>query len=247
MGSTAAFGWCSKCNVEHCLMEGNAQQYARQLMQDLEQNKRIDYLSTPENADPGFSTDYLFGNSLGQMFGVLECMDSAGTTVYLRAFSGQYNGAWFVEGWVPPLFDLEAYEKIMIPGDHKIKALGREIDALDSGDEKRLPLKRERKLLSQTIMKQLHNLYELRNFCGQNMPLAEFFKALNGIPTGAGDCCAPKLLNHAVLNNLKPISMAEFYWGKTNKSGTCNPGNFYPSCSSRCQPILGFMLCGIKP
>ena len=59
-----------------------------------------------------------------------------------------------------------------------------------------------------------------------------------------GECCAPKLLNHAALNGLKPLSMAEFYWGSGPQVGSRISGEFYESCEARCQPILGYMLCG---
>ncbi len=180
------------------------------------------------------------------MFGLLECEDSAGETVVLRAFSSQYNALWNVDGWVPPLFDTEAYDQIMIPGDVKIKDLGRKIAALGDGDDGLLILKQQRKHLSQSIMKELHGLYELHNFCGETAPLHEFFQGSSGLPAGAGDCCAPKLLNHAACNNLRPLGIAEFYWGKTNRSGTREHGEFYSCCSINCQPILGFMLCGIN-
>ena len=214
-------------------------------MKELEDIKRIDYLSDTADADPRFSTDDLFGEARGQMFGVLACANNQGETVVLRAFSSQYNGAWQCEGWVPPLFDTAAYDRIMIPGDLRIKELGRKIEALESGGDECIRLKSERKQISQVTMKELHRLSELQNFCGQTMPLGEFFKQGNGPPTGAGDCCAPKLLNHAIGHNLRPLGIAEFYWGKTNRSGTREHGRFYDSCASKCQPILGFMLCGL--
>ena len=31
------------------------------------------------------------------------------TIVLLHAFSGQYNGLWLVDGWVPPLFDIDEF------------------------------------------------------------------------------------------------------------------------------------------
>ncbi len=241
-----AFGWCSKCKVEHRLGPGQARQYALKLMQELKETKRIDYCNCSAESNPAFSTEYLFGPALGQMFGVLECENEQGSTVILRAFSCQYNGAWNVEGWAPPLFDTEAFDQIMIPGDVEIKELGRKIESLDNNDEDLLLLKRKRKNLSQTIMKKLHGLYELRNFHGETGSLGEFFKNTHGIPTGAGDCCAPKLLKHAFDRNLRPIGIAEFYWGKPNRSGSRAPGQFYASCASRCQPILGFMLCGVQ-
>ncbi len=240
----SCFGWCAKCQTEHRLEQGDARRHAMLLMQQLQEFKRIDFCRPSANSDPRFSTDYLFGLALGQMFGVLECMDGAGEIVVLRAFSGQYNGVWKVDGWVPPLFDMEAFDRIMIPGDREIKKLGTKIEALDVGDEERAHLKNQRKHLSRSIMKDLHDLYQLPNFHGETMPLKEFFKHVNGPPTGAGDCCGPKLLNFAARKQLQPLGIAEFYWGKNNRSGTCEHGRFYSSCEDKCLPILGFMLCG---
>ena len=62
-------------------------------MQELEDSQRIDYQNVPADADPRFSTDYLFGEARGQMFGLLECRDDQGRIVVLRAFSSLYNGA----------------------------------------------------------------------------------------------------------------------------------------------------------
>ena len=42
-----------------------------------------------------------------------------------------------------------------------------------------------------------------------------------------------------------PIWLAEIYWGKANRSGTRMQGIFYSPCQEKCQPLLGFMLCGI--
>jgi hypothetical protein len=214
-------------------------------MRELADHKRIDYSGDSNAADPRFSTDYLFGEARGHMFGVLECKDHKGESILLRAFSGQYNSVWLCEGWVPPVFDTTAYDRIVIPGDLAIKELGRKMDALDPDSVAWAELRQERKRLSQGTMKKIHQLYELENFRGETRPLAEFFKPGNGPPTGAGDCCAPKLLNHAVQNDLRPLGMAEFYWGKTNRSETRTQGRFYASCVSKCQPILGFMLCGV--
>lgn len=240
----ASYGWCRKCNQGHRLEEDNARRYALELMQKLEAQKRIDLGKPSTVADPHFSTDYLFGEALGQMFGVLECENDQGEIVVLKAFSCQYNGVWNVEGWVPPVFDVKAYDQIMIPGDLTIKELGRKMEALTTGDEEHEELKRHRKHVSQSTMKEIQGLYHLQNFRGETMPLTEFFVNTKGPPTGAGDCCSPKLLNHAARHNLRPLGIAEFYWGKSNRSGTREHGCFYSSCVDKCVPILGFMLCG---
>ncbi|MGY8674438.1 MAG: hypothetical protein ACKVHO_17840, partial [Verrucomicrobiia bacterium] len=67
-----------------------------------------------------------------------------------------------------------------------------------------------------------------------------------GLPGGVGDCCGPKLLQHAANTRLKPIGLAEFYWGGPHLSGKRQPGSFYPCCEEKCQPILGYMLCGLE-
>ena len=64
--------------------------------------------------------------------------------------------------------------------------------------------------------------------------------------TICGDCCAPKLLDHAARNNLKPVGIAEFYWGPSNPSQTKKHGQFYPACRGKCEPILGHMLEGME-
>ena len=94
-------------------------------------------------------------------------------------------------------------------------------------------------------MKDLHATYLLTNFRGESKSLTDVFLGTSGIPTGTGDCCAPKLLNYAAKHNLTPLGISEFYIGKENRSKTKEHGTFYPACSSKCQPILGFLLCGL--
>lgn len=64
-------------------------------------------------------------------------------------------------------------------------------------------------------------------------------------PAGSGECAAPKLLNYAYQNQLKPIAMAEFWWGQSPKSQVRKHKQFYPACRSKCEPILGHMLRGL--
>ena len=230
----ACFGFCATCGTVHLLGEGNSRRYALELMEQLDTFKRID-----NGTDLKFSTDVLFGEARGHMFGVLECEDAHGNTIILKAFSGQYNGEWLVDGWVPPIIDVDDFDRLVDPIDRGIKQLDRQI-----AEDKDPELVRRRKALSQELMKQLHALYQLTNFRGETRPLTEVFTG--GIPTGAGDCCAPKLLNYAAKNGLRPVGLSEFYWGKENRSGTRHHKQFYPACVEKCQPILGFLLCGLS-
>ena len=64
-------------------------------------------------------------------------------------------------------------------------------------------------------------------------------------PSGAGECCEPKLLQYAFLHGYKPISMAMFWWGPSPKTVIRQHGNYYPACNGKCKPILEWMLEGI--
>ncbi len=220
--------------------------YAHDLMTLLAKEKQLDFLLPPEKREQRLSTDFLFGPARGKMFGVLVCLDGQGDETTLKAFSGQYNTLWQVDGWVPPLFNLVAFEQLNTPEEKKIKNIGRQIDLLPDSSKKRHTLRIERKKCSQQLMKNIHRLYRLRNFHGDQLPLTEIFYGNGGIPSGTGDCCAPKLLNFAACHKLHPISLVEFYWGKENLSGSKKHGHFYPPCDNKCAPILGHMLCGLR-
>ena len=64
-------------------------------------------------------------------------------------------------------------------------------------------------------------------------------------PSGAGECCEPKLLQYAFLHGFKPISMAMFWWGPSPKTEIRQHENYYPACNGKCKPILEWMLEGI--
>jgi hypothetical protein len=241
--SNECSGYCKACGTIHMLGQGKALIFAQELIQTLQSTGRIDFECSNASADPKLSLDYLWGTARGQMFGVLECMTQSKQTVFLKAFSCQYNGIWEVPGWSAPLFDVESYYNLVIPADKQIKDLGKELIHMEPNSPEHQELKAQRKQISQKLMKDLHNLYRLHNFNKQTASLYEAFVEDRGIPTGCGDCCAPKLLNEAAQKGYTPISLSEFYLGKENKSNTRVNGQFYGSCKEKCQPILGFMLC----
>jgi hypothetical protein len=205
----------------------------------------IDLFSGQTPSAPALSTDWLFGPARGKMFGVMECIQLDGTTTLLHAFSGQYNGCWLAGGWVPPLFDVGAFLALSEAIEPQIKALGKEIDRHNEHGTKWLALRKERRNLSRQLMKDFRDLYRFTNFRGEMAGLSDVFVGKTGIPTGTGDCCAPKLLNYAARLQLRPVGLAEFYWGKENLSGTRQHASFSGSCMEKCMPILGFMLCGL--
>ncbi len=242
---TLCQGFCKTCECDHVLSAKPAMEEAEKLMLALSEHKRIDF-EKKISGEEHFSTNFLYGEARGKMFGVLVCEKSNGERLTLKAFSGQYNGLWEAEGWVPPLFNVHDFWQLLNPIEKIIKALGRELTNLISESPEQQKILQERKKLSQQLMKQIHGLYRLHNFKNQQYSLTDLFQDNQGIPTGTGDCCAPKLLNFAATKQLKPVGLAEFYWGKTNKSATRSQASFYPACASKCGPILGFLLCGIN-
>ncbi len=113
---------------------------------------------------------------------------------------------------------------------------------IEAADERMRALKQQRKELSRELQAQMHAAYTLVNFFGKSRSLLQLMPA-GAIPTGTGDCCAPKLLHYAAANNLKPLAMAEFWWGPS--SGDKIQGEFYGACGDRCQPLMGFLLSGL--
>lgn len=108
-------------------------------------------------------------------------------------------------------------------------------------------LKEERKTLSAKLQKQIHQQYRFLNAKGETKDLIHIFKTtdLRKPPVAAGECAAPKLFQYAYKNDLKPIAMAEFYWGISPTAEVRKHGQFYPSCRSRCEPILEHMMQGL--
>ena len=64
-------------------------------------------------------------------------------------------------------------------------------------------------------------------------------------PGGTGECAAPKLLHYAYTHRLEPVAMGEFWYGKSLGNEVRQHGRFYPSCTGKCGPLLGFMLQGL--
>ncbi|MCB2216412.1 MAG: hypothetical protein KQH59_10105 [Desulfobulbaceae bacterium] len=243
---SACRGWCRSCRREHSLPTGRAREQAGALFDRLTRTGTIAAPGSAAAADPRLATASLFGKARGKMFGVLECLAADGTCQWLFAFSGQYNGQWLVPGWAPPLFDPAAYQRINEPGERQVKALGSQLAALPASEPDYRKVAQARRRLSQELMVALHELYRIPNFRGEDTSLTGAVGDAAGKPTGIGDCCAPKLLGQAVARKLAPISLAEFYFGRSNRSGCRQHGCFYPPCSDKCLPLLGFMLCGAE-
>jgi tRNA pseudouridine32 synthase/23S rRNA pseudouridine746 synthase len=79
---------------------------------------------------------------------------------------------------------------------------------------------------------------------GVHAPLSSLF-APHVPPGGSGDCAAPKLLAAAYRAGLRPLALAELWWGAPPATGGRHAGHFYPACRGKCGPILGHMLGGL--
>ncbi len=119
---------------------------------------------------------------------------------------------------------------------------------LDTFNIEHSTLKTARKNLSNALQKKLFQQYKFLNTHGIEKDLNDIFKDTpNHIPpAGSGECAAPKLLQYAFAHDLKPLALAEFWWGVAPKSEIRQHKKFYASCQSKCQPILGHMLDGIE-
>ena len=105
------------------------------------------------------------------MFGVMECLAEDGSIVILRAFSGQFNGFWDIDGWAPPLFDSQRMATVSVAVEREIKRLGQEMAGPGCSPDKRRELRQQRRQLSQDLMRRMHGLYRLANFRGQEAGL----------------------------------------------------------------------------
>ena len=162
-----------------------------------------------------------------------------------EAFSSLHEGIREIEGWVPPLLSAEDFYGYVLPTQHVIRDMTAELEGLSQESAEYAALLDERKAISRELLKTMQGLYRFRNFRGESRSLEEALCEPLKVPGVVGECCAPKLLNQAVHENLRPVSIAEFYWGGSSASGQRVSGEFYPSCESRCQPVLGFLLCGL--
>jgi tRNA pseudouridine32 synthase / 23S rRNA pseudouridine746 synthase len=188
---------------------------------------------------------------IGKMFGVLVVENEHKQLGYLSAFSGKLAGTNLHAKFVPPVYDMLQENDFVNKGmeglgaiNQSIKNLENSILVVDKEEINRLKILRKSK--SQALQNIIFDHYEFTNQSGDLKNLRNIFKlALNKRPpSGAGECAAPKLLQYAFTNHLKPIALAEFWWGQSPKSVYWQHGHFYPCCIEKCKPILDFMLQG---
>lgn len=191
--------------------------------------------------------------AIGKMFGVLVVQTAAGALGYLSAFSGKLAGDNHHEGFVPPVYDSLADTGFLNKGMTSLSRINERITVLQNEDAERnrdeiLVLKTKRKNHSLSLQQQLYDQYHFLNQACETKSLLALFRqaAYKNPPAGAGECAAPKLLQYAFQHRMKPVAIAEFWWGMSPKSDYWQHGAYYPACEEKCRPILAHMLSGME-
>jgi tRNA pseudouridine32 synthase/23S rRNA pseudouridine746 synthase len=190
------------------------------------------------------------GPVIGKMFGILIVKTEQNEIGYLAAFSGKLAGRNHHSRFVPPVFDMLTENSFLNNGMAELTRMNEEIRILEElkGSETNIDLlKTERKNYSASLQNELFDHYHFLNKAGEEKSLNTIFRnaSYKNPPSGAGECAGPKLLQYAFQNKMKPIAIAEFWWGSSPKSDHWKHGYFYPCCREKCEPILAHMLEGI--
>ena len=201
------------------------------------------------------------GPQEGKMFGVLVVEDPSpnpsrmgGESYYfLAAYSGLLEGRNDWEYFVPPVYDAQqpdGYFKTKEREISQLSTLNSQLSTFNSQSDA------ERRQMSQELQLWLFHQYQLLNARGETKDLVDIWqdyydkpklrKKFPLPPGGTGDCCAPKLLQYAYQHGLKPVCMAEFWWGPSTKEELRQHLNYYPACRGKCKPILTWMLQGLE-
>jgi tRNA pseudouridine32 synthase/23S rRNA pseudouridine746 synthase len=196
-------------------------------------------------------SDQSNSNIVGKMFGVLVVQNAQNEVGYLSAFSGKLAGGNHHPRFVPPVFDLLTQGSFLNNGMQALTELINELKLLEANDPENIAainqLKKNRKQHSINLQQEIFNRYSFINQNGDTKNINDIFKqaSYKNPPAGAGECAAPKLLQYAFLHQLKPLALAEFWWGQSPKSVNWKHGTFYPCCKEKCEPILAHMLHGL--
>lgn len=201
----------------------------------------------------------------GKMFGVLVVSlppspsNQRGGLGFLAAYSGLLAERNDWDYFVPPVFDAQQPDGYFKTSEREISRLlenarrePTEIENSKSEIEEAKALCRE---MSQDLQLWLFHQYQLLNGRGEVKDLVDIWQSYYNReklrkkfplpPGGTGDCCAPKLLQYAYQHGLKPLCMAEFWWGQPTKEELRQHLNFYPACRGKCKPVLTWMLQGV--
>lgn len=181
--------------------------------------------------------DYDFYIRRGKMFGILV-IQQGDTYSYLGTISGKIPNNEKCIRFVPSVFDDSAEDCFINTGMTELTEIGKTIKKTENQEEVN-SLIEYRRHKSIALQQQLFENYIFQNIEGKEKNVLQIFA--NSPPSAAGECAAPKLLNYAFKHQLKPIALAEFWWGQAENSEKEHK-RFYPACIDRCRPILEYML-----
>ena len=190
----------------------------------------------------------------GIMVGVAVCQKPEGSSVVLNTVSGISKRIKGSESaglgiFVEPIVSSAEIEKALQKNNFQIHQLTEKINFLkekrkrsdgkfENQSEEEIQFVKKRLDLCDESLKKVFNLYSFHCADGKVRSLLEICrkKQKNLPPTGTGDCCAPKLLDFAFKNQLAVKSLAEVFYGESNKFRI--NGKLYGPCDERCSLIL---------
>ncbi len=190
---------------------------------------------------------------------------------FLAAYAGLLAGRNDWDWFVPPIYDAQQPDGHFKQTEAKISALNKEIESLEAqlqssespnttpslnregrGGSPLLTLKHQRKQMSNDLLLWLFEQYNLINYKGEVRNVVDIWRDYHNSPKllrkfplppgGTGECCAPKLFQYAFQHGLKPLAIAEFWWGESPKREIRHHFQFYPACNGKCKPILTWQL-----
>ena len=195
---------------------------------------------------------------------------------FLAAYAGLLAGRNDWDWFVPPIYDAQQPDGHFKQTEAKISALNKEIESLEAqlqssespnktpslnregrGGSPLLSLKHQRKQMSNDLLLWLFEQYNLINYKGEVRNVVDIWRDYHNSPKllrkfplppgGTGECCAPKLFQYAFQHGLKPLAIAEFWWGESPKREIRHHFQFYPACNGKCKPILSWQLAHPLP
>lgn len=121
-------------------------------------------------------------------------------------------------------------------------------EALREAQRHLAELKEKRRRDSELLQQWLFSNFKVLNARGESKSLADIFAEtpMRTPPSGAGECCAPKLLQAAYLRGWHPLAIAEYWYGRPKEGEIRIHGQHYPACRGKCMPVLGWMMQGLE-
>ncbi len=184
--------------------------------------------------------------AIGKMFGVLVVETKSGSVGFLAAFSGKLANKNHHTFFVPPVFDSLEENGFLNQGMLHLESINKQVREIETVGCKAtlqlIQLQQKRRAISQSLQHQLFESYHFLNTKGETKSPYALFG--NVPPAGAGECAAPKLFQYAYIHQLKPLAIAEFWWGVPPTLSAANRihSHYYPACEQKCRCVLSWML-----